>query len=379
MKIKRNEECPCGSGLKYKKCHYIKDQTPLPLAEIDAISRKLMNYKDCLHPFDNSKCGSKIINAHSIQKSGPLKCVVNNGHVCAFRFDEDNTLKLDEIGWKKASTFRGFCEKHDTELFLPIEQEQFVGSGLQCFLASYRSFSHEYITLRNDLLLADGGLIGINKYRGEDNLPIEKQLIKNHKLSTMHAVKNISYIMKKHVVCYREKSFNDFNHAIFYFYGDPDVVVSSVITPLHKMNGEEIQNLTLNFNFDDYFDFILGRNTKSSIVPQENKVFEYISINTLITEDGHAIVLSWLKDFEKCTKYVESIISLDHNIIPSRMISIIFSNASNAYFSKDWFYSLDQEKQNYIKSLSYRLYSHEPINFIDHEYLNFKLKMIDFF
>lgn len=40
----------------------------------------------------------------------------------------------------KASTFRGFFDKHD-KIYSPIEKDRYVGSNEQLFLRSYRSFA----------------------------------------------------------------------------------------------------------------------------------------------------------------------------------------------------------------------------------------------
>ncbi|TXR53968.1 SEC-C metal-binding domain-containing protein [Reinekea thalattae] len=79
----RNKPCWCGSGKKYKKCHLIREeQDSLTRRELEDYAKNQKSKKVCsvnnLYPDD---CSKKIINAHTISKSGSLKEISENGHV----------------------------------------------------------------------------------------------------------------------------------------------------------------------------------------------------------------------------------------------------------------------------------------------------------
>jgi hypothetical protein len=108
--------------------------------------------KECFHHV-KSECSPKIKNAHSISRGDRLnliKGLVNkNDKVFSLGeiiIDENPKKGVKEIGWgKAASTFFGFCDDHDTNLFEPIENgNQFDNSKKHCFLHSYRSFAYSY-------------------------------------------------------------------------------------------------------------------------------------------------------------------------------------------------------------------------------------------
>lgn len=65
------------------------------------------------------------------------------------------------LGINSASTFTGFCSKHDTQLFAPLETEDFRSTFQQCFLLGYRAFAREVYTKKQvqSSLLSDVGLI----------------------------------------------------------------------------------------------------------------------------------------------------------------------------------------------------------------------------
>ena len=54
------------------------------------------------------------------------------------------SISMSKRGTGYASTFKGFCNKHDTEVFTPIEQHLYTMSEEQNFLFAYRAFVYEY-------------------------------------------------------------------------------------------------------------------------------------------------------------------------------------------------------------------------------------------
>jgi len=83
MKIGRNEPCPCGSGIKYKKCclnktddERLADAIMYSMQSIERDAR----IKQCLHP-NHDECDQKIIKAHAIQNNRILNKIAEEGHV----------------------------------------------------------------------------------------------------------------------------------------------------------------------------------------------------------------------------------------------------------------------------------------------------------
>jgi len=147
MKIGRNEPCPCGSGIKYKKC-CLNKTAEKRLAEavmysMESIERNA-RIKQCLHP-NQKECDQKIIKAHAIQNNRILNKVAEEGHVITM----DGTSNLifqgtQTKGRKIATTFTGFCKYHDKVLFQAIEDKDFTGSEDQVFLLTYRTMAWHY-------------------------------------------------------------------------------------------------------------------------------------------------------------------------------------------------------------------------------------------
>jgi hypothetical protein len=149
-KMGRNEQCWCRSGLKWKKCHDNRERlAPIPISEVFNKERELLNEPRCLHPLAGEECGAKIIAAHSVQKRVGLKAIEEKGHVLALRrslgwaHKTDGDFAPERQGVQGASTFRGFCDNHDSVLFRPIEAQAWMASKETAFLLSFRAVAFE--------------------------------------------------------------------------------------------------------------------------------------------------------------------------------------------------------------------------------------------
>lgn len=152
MKIGRNDPCWCGSGKKYKKCHL--DREFAKRVPFTAVSDSLRaTQKLCLHPLASACVCDRIISAHTIQRSRALQQIIDSSdHVRTFfppKLDLSSgrpRLQLRRVGWRQASTFTGFCARHDNSVFRPLETADFGGTAEQCFLIAYRALCHEIYT-----------------------------------------------------------------------------------------------------------------------------------------------------------------------------------------------------------------------------------------
>ncbi|KAA0766419.1 hypothetical protein [Bacillus sp. SH5-2] len=111
--------------------------------------KKAHTYKECFHK--DKDCSKRIIRAHSIQDNKILVEIAENGLVLMFSEDINESSKLDykmeHIGRRVATTFRGFCNTHDTEIFSPIENKNYCNRNRQQeFIFAYRVFAKEYHT-----------------------------------------------------------------------------------------------------------------------------------------------------------------------------------------------------------------------------------------
>jgi hypothetical protein len=152
-KLGRNVPCWCGSGQKYKRCHLNREaEERLPLNAVMQAVNVASTLRQCLHPLAAADVCDRIVSAHTIQKSGALRQIVDStNHVQTFFPITSaqllaNELSPRQVGWRNASTFTGFCARHDSLTFKPLETSAFESTREQCFLIGYRAVCHEFFT-----------------------------------------------------------------------------------------------------------------------------------------------------------------------------------------------------------------------------------------
>ena len=120
-----------------------------------ALFYKAMNLlreeKQCMHP-DQGNCSGNIIKAHTISKSSALKPMAVDGHIYMFDHSDHRTFKSAynlgylepvKVGINKATTFTGFCGKHDNDAFEKIDDPDMSVGLDEAMLLSYRSLARE--------------------------------------------------------------------------------------------------------------------------------------------------------------------------------------------------------------------------------------------
>lgn len=96
-----------------------------------------------------------IVRSHTIQKSGSLDVVAEEGHVLTPKFNRTiGKLKVSEVGINYASTFPGFCEEHEL-LFSKFETKKDLGDSKDMSLQIYRTICREVVAKK----------IGIKHYK----------------------------------------------------------------------------------------------------------------------------------------------------------------------------------------------------------------------
>lgn len=158
-KMPRNARCWCGSGKKWKKCHFArKSRTPISPGEGTSRLHRELKKGYCSHPEANSvNCSDRIVRAHTVQRRGGIAAIAENGHVVSVKSAAQNVVRNRgdlvpcEVGTRSASTFMGFCSKHDNSMFRTVESPIVSLTPESCFLLGFRAVSYELYSKRAEL------------------------------------------------------------------------------------------------------------------------------------------------------------------------------------------------------------------------------------
>ena len=249
-KLGRNDPCWCGSSLKYKHCHLGREkQEPLTIGQVAQAQRKAFSTKYCLVPKTlKADCSGSIVKAHTIPKRGSLQQIARNGHVYSFIPSLANMIKYDGrlqpelTGITRASTFTGFCSRHDNQIFSQIEDQPFESSQEQCFLLAYRALVREMFTKKALVSLSD-----TRKQIDRGKSPIEQQFIQhNSKLMDIGStigLDNIQYYKDIYDKVLLSKDFSCVRAYIIELDFPPPIMCSAGLFPEQDFEGNQLQDL----------------------------------------------------------------------------------------------------------------------------------------
>ena len=339
-KLGRNEECWCGSGKKFKRCH-LGRETQNPLGKQESLKRfhRAFEKGHCLHPAARTEsCSDRLIRAHTIQRNGALSKIARKGHVYNILkhgkfFDGGRFAPTGEphrVGIREASTFAGFCERHDDELFAPIEKEPFAGTVRQVALLGYRALCYELSTKESDLEVID---LRREQDRGKPRFfqQIHQSAISYYKTGTDKSLGELEEqkrIYEK--VIFQDRS-SDLDYYIVYLDNNPEVLCSGIAQSTHDFRGNMI--------------FDLGRLS----VPAS-----WLAFSLIPTDTGGVAVFSSPTKHKKSKEVLKTFHELTDSALPHAIIRFVFEFFENTYFSPDWWDSLDRRVKLSLKERQLR-------------------------
>ena len=283
----------------------------------------------CLHPESPHNYCGETVKSHAIQKSF-LRQISND---CGQVYTQHTSLsspndivRMKLTGINNASTFRGFCERHDNELFAPIEDQPLQLNNEHALLLNYRSLCREiYLMVQ---LLANYKRYFVDE--DVDNPTYYKWLSMFFHLHTGTHCWFTDYSQMSEM---REAISNsDFSQTFFCaieFDRAPDILACASITPTIDVHGKELQ------------------------APFQGYLLDTISVSLLPYSGGKGVaVFAWHGNSTVNEKFIESLQSLAYGDIPDTIVRFLFHHVKEIYFSPRWWDALSTDARG---SLSRRL------------------------
>ncbi len=294
--------------------------------------RTAFRHDVCLHPDAPESC-DQIVSAHTIQRAGILERLVDEGrHVLGFdptSRDSDGGMQLRRFGWREASTFTGFCAKHDAATFRPLETQPFSGTKEQCFLLAYRALCHEIYQKRGSLRAQP-----VLRRVGDQGLPDDLQARLQHGYRVMEAGtrRGLGYFEELKASMDAELLAADrsrWAQRVVRFLGEIAVATSGVVSPNRDLAGNELQ--------------VLHDPTRREQQP--------LFCSVVSTEHGGALVFSWLHGHSAPQLFLESVLAQGDRA-PDLILQFFFAHISNTFFSPSWWDSLSVDQRRHIAALA---------------------------
>jgi hypothetical protein len=296
--------------------------------------RGAFSLKDCLHPDASSSTCGRIGWAHSIPRMGALATLIDaSNHVLtlnSYGMRDTRAGEVVAVGWREASTFPGFCAKHDDELFTPIEKCAFQATPEQRFLVGYRGLCHEFYkkTAHNRGLSDTQGLFDRGLSRDEQARVQER--LSAWRLSVQSGVSDNVHFKKLADQTVHDRRFERWGSCVLRFEGEMCVASAGSATPSFDLLGNRIQSLS---DLDK---------------PIEGVYFGMLASG----QNQFHIVFMWYGDCLASEKFVESMWSYSADRLANIVVQLMFGHVENTFFSSDWWMNLGDAEQKEVIRLA---------------------------
>ncbi len=273
--------------------------------------------------YDSSDCSDDIILAHSLQKNGVLDLIEGeiDSNMIVYSFQKMSTnafgqyTGFEKIGKGVASTFFGFCGKHDTLIFNPIENNAVeISKNEHKFLLCYRALAREYHRKMEQMKSYINSDVFKSALSEKDRLSAikgsetAKNELENHKTFFNSLLKDQNYDELRY-----------FFHVVNYCV---PIACSTIISPKFYLNNEL-------FNFAE----------------SEEEEYEQIYLTILPTKDQTIILYACRPDQIKSMRFIDDLEELEINDLEHVTCSLMIYEVENAFLSPEIYEMLDEKEK----------------------------------
>jgi len=319
--------CWCGSGRKWKWCH--KGRQDMPPVNINQLLNEMFQEARkglCLHPDAPTGCGQKIIRAHTVQRGGGLSEIAEKQHVLS---PKDGLRRLAQtagrlepasIGINNASTFMGFCDVHDGEMFRPAEHHVVDLNDEIAFLLGFRAIAYE----RFAKITAERWA-GIQR-EVDRGLPFERQVRAQSIIhwtlqGTKLALEDTRRWKAAYDVDFTARDYSGFRYTGVVFDGLLPLVGCGAFMPEFDFEGKALQ--------------WLGR---------ASEVLEHITFNLAVLNGRSVALLGWLGPAPgPAADFVQSFAAMPAVKVADSLVQLAFEHIENIYLRPSWWQGLPDE------------------------------------
>ncbi|MBL0190524.1 MAG: hypothetical protein IPQ18_04025 [Saprospiraceae bacterium] len=306
---------------------------------------------------DQTQCKGKIKKAHSLQENGVLNIIASevDGNKVVYCFQRmeknpfDQYLGFEKIGKVNASTFFGFCDKHDTTLFQKIENNPVnIIKDEHKFLLCYRAAARSYHRKIEQVASFQN-----SKLYNHQNLKKDQQ---SGIVGSQAAVDELEEHKPFLNNILQSNNFNELRYLTHIIDYQIPIACTSVMTPKVYLDNSI-------FNFSD-----------------DPKVkYEHVYLTVLPTKTNTQILYACIPSHTKSMKFIDDLEQLSPDVLRRVTCSLMVNEIENGFISPKIFDKLtEEEKTKLIEAIELsdkigfmsRQFYHLGFNFFDPKFKN---------
>jgi hypothetical protein len=237
-------------------------------------------------------------------------------------------LKVQKRGWREASTFAAFCDRHDAAIFAPLEASSFSGSKKQIFLIAYRAICWELYQKTRALksqsirqrLLDRGAPEHVQ--RGVQAMLRDQDAGFGRGLEDSMRVKGG---MDKSLLM---EDYSPYETYEIQLEGPLAIAATGAITPNQSIRGVRLQTLH-----------------------DVDAQTQWLSFGVDMRDAGPSAVFFWRSNESAPKQYMEEVKALGERELAEFLAQFFFVHCENTYFASSWWEALGEVQQKFMAEL----------------------------
>ncbi len=269
-------------------------------------------------------CDGPVVSSHTIQRSGGLTRIARSGHVYAFKPDlgllkkHDGLLTPILVGVGNASTFPGFCGRHDKEMFRPIEDHPFDESNPEhVFLVCYRAICQE-LHAKRGVLQHLTSMRNLDKGKPFSHQVQFQQWLARYTAGTLAGLRDAEHLKGAMDDIAQSHDFSTLNYVAVSLDGEPPFLCCGATAITHDFHGRVLRSLS-----DDL-----------------DRTADAVVFAVVPTDAGWAAVFCWLSSGSEGRAFGESLAQLNDEDWPGAIGRFTFEHFENTCIAPEWWESL---------------------------------------
>jgi len=226
------------------------------------------------------------------------------------------------VGINEATTFPGICNRHDSELFRPVETKPLTFAGEQVFLLGYRALLRECYTKRQAVQTV--ALLGAYLDRHPElKDELSDDYVEWTRLGNEHGYEDLMHHKTIYDDCWRHGNFEEIRFVAFLYDRATPILNASAFGPEYDFDGNSLQNLGDLTFVQDLITYCIW------------------SVN------GRGVaLLAWHESSDKkCVPFVESLLRQPRQRLSAWLTSMAFEHSENLVFAPGWWEALSRSNR----------------------------------
>lgn len=231
-------------------------------------------------------------------------------------------LSYHKVGINKASTFLGFCKKHDNDLFEKIDKYPLMPTDEQIFLYGYRSLCRELFVKENSLNIIEDQL------NNGPNQKAVREFLSNLKQATAFGLENLRRHKYRYDESLKKRHYQNIEYVLFSSIPKPFIAFSGLFYPVFDFMGRCLQDLS-----------------------DHKTELELITFCSAPMASGWGFLFSWhVSNSKVCVDFMRSLATMvcKDRKLEDMLFRLVISNCENHAISPEWWENLSDTHQKEI-------------------------------